>query len=74
MAKHIDIGIERVVTSKLRERGLSDKSAAALAKLKAAAARQAFDDAFVAAPGLRGESAYDDAFQAVKAWAAAVAI
>jgi hypothetical protein len=74
MAKNIDIGIARVVTSKLRERGLSEQSAAAIAKLKAADARKAFDDAFAAAPGLRGESAYDDAFQAVKAWAASVAI
>jgi len=74
MAKNIDIGIARVVTSKLRERGLSEKSAAALATLKAADARRAFDRAFVAAPGLRGEGAFDDAFQAVKAWAASVAI
>jgi hypothetical protein len=74
MAKNIDIGIARVVTSKLRERGLSEKSAGALAKLKAADARKAFDAAFVAAPGHHSEGAFDDAFQAVKAWAASVAI
>lgn len=74
MAKNLDIGIARVVTAKLCERGLSEKSAAALAALKAADARKAFDAAFASAPGLRGEASYDAAFQAVKAWAATVTI
>jgi hypothetical protein len=74
MAKNIDIGIARVVTSKLRERGLSEKSAVALATLKAGAARQAFDAALAASPGAHGEAAYDAAFQAVKAWAASVSL
>jgi len=67
----IDTGIHMNVAAKLRERGLSAASAAALATLKLTEARGVFNAAM--AGRTPSEHVYDDAFEAVTAWAANVA-
>jgi hypothetical protein len=69
MARNIEPAIKRAVTAKLRERGMSEKSADAVADKHAAAALKTFNDALKKhqAPT---ETAYEQSFQAVTKWAA----
>jgi len=69
MARSIEIAVKKTVTAKLRERGMSEKSADAVADKNAPAALKTFNDALVKhkAPT---ETAYEQAFQAVTQWTA----
>ena len=69
MPRNIEVAVKKTVTAKLRERGMSEKAADAVADKNAAAALKAFSDALTKhkAPT---ETAYEQAFQAVTQWTA----
>jgi hypothetical protein len=68
MARNIEPAIKKTVTAKLRERGMSEKSASAIADKCMADARKVFNTALGYRPPT--ETTYEDAFQAVTQWAA----
>lgn len=73
MALNIEIGVKRAVAAKLRERGLSEQSANAIADRNLKTALQIFNSRTVNGKTIHRvavESAYDEAFEAVTAWAA----
>lgn len=69
---NLEVGIKRAVAAKLRERGLSERSANALADLNMTRAKIFFDAQLV---GTRGtENDYDEAYAALMQWVAQLAI
>jgi hypothetical protein len=70
MARNIELGIKRVVTAKLRERGMSAQAADAVASKHATAALQVFNTAL--GLNLPTEESYEQAFEAVTQWAASL--
>lgn len=74
MPRNIEIGINRVVTAKLRERGLPQASADTLAKKHAADALAYFNEQLLKHDhsGLT-ETSYEEAFADLAQWAAKLA-
>lgn len=71
MARNLETGIKRMVAAKLRERGLSELSANAMADRNATQALQFFNSQL---QSKTTESAYDAAFDALAQWAAKLKI